>query len=185
MRSYGAMALVSVIYVLCSAAPALALSLSTGNQGSTLEGFTEMPALHALNSNKSLKSGFRFLQTGACTINDNDIHTYGATLAASASIMAVGGLDGMADVQCIVSSCEYAPNLVYSWRSATPGVKFSKSGRGISAAAPSCERGAWVPPTGGRVEVAINDNTVIFGAAGCVEMHKLLDDQSWAKVEYG
>jgi len=62
-----------------------------GNQGA-LDGDIEHRQLFAANSNlsaQSLKSGFRFLATGACTINENEIHKYGATLAASSSIMAV------------------------------------------------------------------------------------------------
>lgn len=152
------------------------------------EGGADMnSALHHRNANLSkstVKSGFRFLATGACTMNENDIHKYGSTLAASATIMAVGGNDGSADVQCIASSCEYTPSLLYSWRAVNSGRRALsfKGGKSFGTASPSCERGTWVPPTGGRVEVAISENSVIFGGAGCVEMHKMQEDQSWAKV---
>lgn len=45
---------------------------------------------------------FRYLTTGPCTSNDNQIFHYGSRMATSTTLLAISGIDGQADVQCIV-----------------------------------------------------------------------------------
>ena len=45
---------------------------------------------------------FRYLTTGPCTSNDNQIFHYGSRMATSTTLLAISVIDGQADVQCIV-----------------------------------------------------------------------------------
>ena len=217
------------------------------------------------------------VETGPCTSNDNEIEHYGATMASSPTLLAVGGTDGQADVQCIVQACADASDLVFVWNGefdsgrrtrrakqravtstaafnsiaafpralaegkrgahpqqaavATPagqrgvmparkllvkpsspekdlslpdgGVRatsnfspeeFSNSARetvqsarlaepdGIDEVTPRCERGGWSPSTPGSVQLAMKGNLVVFGAAGCAEMHFLDAALRWQHI---
>ena len=216
------------------------------------------------------------VETGPCTSNDNEIEHYGATMASSPTLLAVGGTDGQADVQCIVQACADASDLVFVWNGefdsgrqtrrakravtstaafdsiaafpralaegergahpeqaavATPagqrgvmparkllvkpsspekdlslpdgGVRatsnfsleeFSNGARetvqsarlaepdGIDEVTPRCERGGWSPSTPGSVQLAMKGNLVVFGAAGCAEMHFLDAALRWQHI---
>jgi hypothetical protein len=47
---------------------------------------------------------------------------------------------------------------------------------------PMCERGGWTPESAGPVQLAIKGNLVVFGAAGCAELHLLDSNMEWQHV---
>jgi len=86
--------------------------------------------------------GFRFLSTGACALNEHGVHKYGISLAASDTILATGGDDGLADVQCISVSCEFISSLQFWWDSS--GVPASN--RSLPLTSPSLSSSSSPPP---------------------------------------
>lgn len=212
-------------------------------------------------------AGAHYLTTGPCTANENEILHYGTSMAASTTLLAVGGNQGEADVQCIVQACEYSSDLVFLWdgqldkrldrvkknghlatknagglvqaRSTFQGHTIrlmapsagSRTGPGIQGrtngegqrrlliapdaperdlsstsaleeqpepprlqsaggdrlgepddegiARPMCERGGWSASEPGNVQLALKDNLVVFGAAGCAELHFLDSNSEW------
>ena len=49
-------------------------------------------------------------------------------------------------------------------------------------ARPMCERGGWSATKPGPVRLAMKDNLVVFGAAGCAELHYLDSNSDWQHV---
>jgi len=107
----------------------------------------------------------------------------GAVVATGADARAYTAIDTTADADADTAAIAgISPNGLVGGESVV-GMHESIGEEDVEGmAVPMCERGEWRAVSPGLVQLAMKNNLVAFGAAGCAELHLLDDNLDWQHV---